>query len=142
MPEFETEEHKKAWLIRVTINCTKNILGSSYERHRADLDENLKFETPEKSEVFYAVLKLPKKYRTVIHLYYYEDYSIKEISNILKTNENTVKSQLSRARAELEKMIKGMKKTKQPVEIQLQEESILQTASHSKISMNTKKKRK
>lgn len=107
MPQFESEEHKKAWLIRVTINCSKNILNSSFERHRADLDENLKFDTPEKHEIYYEVLKLPIKYRTVIHLYYYEEYSIKEISQILKVNENTIKSRLARARKELEKTVEG-----------------------------------
>ena len=89
MPEFESEEHKKAWLIRVTINCSKSILNSSFIKHRADLDENLSFETPERHDIYYAVLNLPIKYRTVIHLYYYENYSIKEISKILRKNENT-----------------------------------------------------
>ena len=107
MPEFENEEHKKAWLIRVTINCTKTYLGSSFLRHRADFDENMKFETPERNEIYYAILKLPIKYRTVIHLYYYENYSVKEISKILKMNENTVKSQLARAREQLKKDIEG-----------------------------------
>ena len=107
MPEFESEEHKKAWLIRVTINCSKSILNSSFIKHRADLDENLSFETPERHDIYYAVLNLPIKYRTVIHLYYYENYSIKEISKILKLNENTIKTRLSRARQELEKTVKG-----------------------------------
>lgn len=107
MPEFESEEHKKAWLIRVTINCSKSILNSSFIKHRADLDENLSFETPERHDIYYAVLNLPIKYRTVIHLYYYENYSIKEISKILQLNENTIKSRLSRARQKLEKTVKG-----------------------------------
>ena len=106
-PEFENEEHKKAWLIRVTINCSKSILNSSFIKHRADLDENLSFETPERHDIYYAVLNLPIKYRTVIHLYYYENYSIKEISKILQLNENTIKSRLSRARQKLEKTVKG-----------------------------------
>lgn len=107
MPDFESEEHKKAWLIRVTINCSKTLLNSSFIRHRAELDENLSFETPERHDLYYAVLKLPIKYRTVVHLYYYENYSIKEISKILKTNENTVKTRLSRARKQLEEAVKG-----------------------------------
>ena len=107
MPEFESEEHKKAWLIRVTINCSKSILNSSFIKHRADLDENLSFEIPERHDIYYAVLNLPIKYRTVIHLYYYENYSIKEISKILKLNENTIKTRLSRARQKLEKTVKG-----------------------------------
>ena len=59
MPDFESEEHKKAWLIRVTINCTKSFLNSAFMRHRAELDENIKFETPERHELYYAVLELP-----------------------------------------------------------------------------------
>lgn len=107
MPEFQSEEHKKAWLIRVTINCSKTILNSSCIKHRTELDENLSFETPERHDIYYAVLKLPIKYKTVVHLYYYENYSIKEISNILRTNENTIKSRLARARKQLEIAIKG-----------------------------------
>ena len=107
MPDFESEEHTKAWLIRVTINCTKTMLNTSFLRHRTDLDDNMKFETPERHEIYYAVLKLPIKYRTVIHLYYYENYSIKEISKILKMKENTVKSQLARAREQLKKEVEG-----------------------------------
>ena len=102
MPEFQSEEHKKAWLIRVTINCSKTILNSSFIKYRTELDENLSFETPERHDIYYAVLKLPIKYKTVVHLYYYENYSIKEISNILRTNENTIKSRLARARKQLE----------------------------------------
>ena len=107
MPKFESEEHKKAWLIRVTINCTKTMLNSSFLRHRADLDENVKFETQERHDIYYAVLKLPIKLRTIIHLYYYENYSIKEISKILKMNENTIKSNLARAREKLKKEVEG-----------------------------------
>lgn len=107
MPEFQSEEHKKAWLIRVTINCSKTILNSSFIKHRTELDENLSFETPERHDIYYAVLKLPIKYKTVVHLYYYENYSIKEISNILRANENTIKSRLARARKQLEIAIKG-----------------------------------
>lgn len=107
LPKFESEEHEKAWLIRVTINCSKNMLNSGFIRHRAELDENLTFETPERHEIYYAVQKLPLKYKTVTHLYYYENYSIKEISKILRVNENTVKTRLARARKELEKSVGG-----------------------------------
>ena len=107
MPDFKSEEHEKAWLIRVTINCSKNLLNSSFLRHRADLDENISFETEERHDIYYAVQNLPVKYKTVIFLYYYESYSVKEISKILHSNENTIKSRLSRARKELEKTIKG-----------------------------------
>lgn len=107
MPNFKNEEHEKAWIIRVTINCSKNLLNSAFIRHRADIDENLSFETPERHDIYYAVQKLPLDYKTVIHLYYYESYTIKEISHILQKNENTIKTKLSRARKELEKIIEG-----------------------------------
>ena len=63
LPNFKSEEHEKAWLIRVTINCSKNMLNSSFLKRRAELDENLSFETPERHEIYYAVQKLPIKYR-------------------------------------------------------------------------------
>lgn len=101
MPKFESEEHEKAWLIRVTINCSKTLANSKYLNTTEVLDENIKFETQERQEVYYEVLKLPVDYRTVIHLFYYEGYKINEISKILKKNENTIKSQLARAREKL-----------------------------------------
>ena len=107
LPEFKSEEHEKAWLIKVTINCSKNLLNSSFLRRRADIDENISFETQERHDIYYAFQKLSSHYKTVIHLYYYESYSIKEISKILHTNENTIKTRLSRARKELEKIIQG-----------------------------------
>ena len=62
------------------------------------------------SEVYEAVMALPEKYRIVIHLFYYEDYSIKEIAHIIGIKENTVKSQLSRARKMLKSDIEGSRK--------------------------------
>ena len=66
----------------------------------------LEFETPEDSRLFEAVMRLPDKYRTAIHLFYYEDYSIREIAGILRCREGTVKSQLSRGRTLLKTMLK------------------------------------
>ena len=66
----------------------------------------LEFEAPEDSRLFAAVMNLPDKYRTVIHLFYYEDYSVREIAQILRCREGTVKSQLSRGRTLLKTMLK------------------------------------
>ena len=66
----------------------------------------LAFEAPEDSRLFEAVMRLPDKYRTAIHLFYYEDYSVREIAEILKSREGTVKSQLSRGRELLKTMLK------------------------------------
>jgi RNA polymerase sigma-70 factor (ECF subfamily) len=67
----------------------------------------LKFETREKSDVYYAVMELPIKYRTVVHLFYYEDLPIARISSILDVKESTLKSQLLRARQLLKNKLKG-----------------------------------
>lgn len=105
--KFENEEHEKAWLIRVTINCCKQFWASAWHRHTVPLKEDISFEMPEQSELYHVLLKLPLKYRTVIHLFYYEDMSIAQISTILNTKEATVRTQLTRARAELKEMLKG-----------------------------------
>ncbi|KAF5045752.1 RNA polymerase sigma factor FliA [anaerobic digester metagenome] len=68
--------------------------------------ETLTFESPESSELFETVINLPEKYRVIIHLFYYEDYSIKEISNILKISESNVKVRLSRGRTLLKNTLK------------------------------------
>ena len=69
--------------------------------------ETLTFETPESENLFEEVMKLPKKYRIVIHLFYYEDYSVKEIAEILNLSQSNVKVRLSRARALLKEALKG-----------------------------------
>lgn len=101
------EEHRKAWLIRTTINCSKTLLNSAWFRKTTSLNDTLYFEMKEHSEVYYAVLSLPVKYRTVIHLYYYEDYAVADIADLLKSKPSTVKSQLHRARNMLRVKLKG-----------------------------------
>lgn len=105
--KIHSEEHRKAWLIRATINCSNSILGSAWFKKTVPLDETLTFSTPEKSDVYYAVLELPVKYRTVIHLFYYENMPVAEISKAIHVNESTIKSQLSRARNLLKTTLKG-----------------------------------
>lgn len=107
MPEFKSEEHTKAWLIRVTINCSKTLLGSKWNTKIETLEENMCIEEPQVKEILEEVLELPQKYRTVIHLYYYEDLTIKEIAKVLRTNENTVKTWLARARNKLKHKMEG-----------------------------------
>lgn len=104
---FESDEHIKAWLIRVTINCSNNIFASSWFNKTVPISEEIAFDTPEKSEVYYAVLELPKKYRTVIHLFYYEDMSISQIAECTNAKISTVKSQLHRGREMLREKLKG-----------------------------------
>lgn len=105
---FENEEHRKAWLLRVTINCSINLRTSAYSRHHATLSDELAAVTPDpKSEIYHedeasALLRrLPEKYRQVLHLFYYEELSIAEIAGIMGNREGTVKSLLHRGRAKL-----------------------------------------
>lgn len=105
-PDFQDSEHKKAWLIRVTINQCKNRLKSVwFKRTQPIYDVSLSY-TDQDKFVMDAVLELPVKYRSVILLYYYEGYSIREISSILGAKETTVSSQLQRARAKLKSKLK------------------------------------
>jgi len=82
---------------------------SAWNRHTVELGEDFKFEDKEIDEIYSIVLKLPKKYRETIHLFYYEDLSINKISEILNEKEGTIKSRLSRARDMLKNMMKGGK---------------------------------
>lgn len=102
---FNDENHEKAWLIRVTLNCSKVIFLTYSRENTSELTQEQFYAMMDNdtSEVYEAVMELPEKYRIVIHLFYYEDYSIKEIAEIIGANENTVKSRLSRAR----KMLKS-----------------------------------
>lgn len=107
MPTFENSEHEKAWFIRVTINLTKNINNSSWNKKVITLDENLVFETKEESDIFSSVCELPQNYKTVIYLLYYEGYKVKEIAKLMKKREGTIKTWLYRAREILKTKIKG-----------------------------------
>ena len=106
-PEFSGSEHEKAWLIRVTVNISRNMLKSA-ARHSAPLDGDLASPEPESlGELLDAVMKLPERYGTVLHLYYYEGYSIKEISEILRLPAATVGTRLARGRTLLKISLEG-----------------------------------
>ena len=107
MPKFENEEHEKAWFIRVTINFTKNLLTANWNTKIVELDENISFETQNEYDVCSAIDTLPSNYKTVIYLLYYEGYKVKEIAELMKTNENTIKTWLSRAREILKSKLEG-----------------------------------
>ena len=104
-PDFANIDHGRAWFITVTINCTKSFFNSAYRKRQAPLTEDLKSEDIEMDTTLSVVLSLPQKYRTVIHLYYYEDYSIKEIATLLECSEKTVKTRLARGRERLKKAL-------------------------------------
>ena len=96
---FDSQEHEKAWLIRVTVNRCRDLFRSSRFKKYADMEEYEPFcEMDEEHEVMEAVMSLPKKYRTAVHLYYYEGYSTEEIAKITNSTATAVRKQLSRAR--------------------------------------------
>lgn len=108
MNKFENSEQQKAWLIRVTINKSKDLLKSHWFSKRSeetDIPESFTMNQPQ-SEILEAVLSLPEKYKIVIHLYYYEEYSLNEISEITGVKISTLQTRLQRGRKLLEKKFK------------------------------------
>ena len=100
-PEFHSTDHEKAWIIRVTINACRDLLKSFFHSRTLPLDslrEKPGEPAPDHSDVLEAVLALPSKYKDVIYLYYYEEYSAEEIGQILRKNTNTVYTLLIRGR--------------------------------------------
>lgn len=120
--DFADDEHIKRWLIRVTVNNCKNYLASAWRRRMQPMEfqkiESV-LETAEEGAdrglqkdaeayaLFEAVTSLPEKYRSVVHLYYYEDYQVKDIAQILQKKETTIQTRLMRARKMLKKQLKG-----------------------------------
>lgn len=105
---FDSEEHMKHWLMRVTINQCKDVLKSPWRRRRVAMEnaERLPvFDTPEQNALFQEVMALPEKYRTVLNLYYYEELSTVEIASVLNLRQSAVTTRLSRARELLKKQL-------------------------------------
>lgn len=108
--EFESREHEKAWFIRVTINACKDMLKSFFRSRTVPLEElaELPAEMSDDNRyVLEAVLSLPDKYKEVVYLHYYEDYSAPEIGKILGKNVNSVYTLLNRARQQLREKLGG-----------------------------------
>lgn len=110
--DLESWEHVKAWLIRVTINCARKHFDQYWNKNVDYIDdterledEAAEFEVPEEHPVRTAVSRLPVKYRTVVHLYYYEELSVAEIARVTGQKESTVKSQMHRAREMLRELL-------------------------------------
>jgi RNA polymerase sigma-70 factor (ECF subfamily) len=99
---FESDEHEKAWIVRISINACKDLLRNFFRRKVGSIEDALTgLPNMDDSDrgVIDSVIRLPEKYRAVIYLHYYEGYSAIEIASILNTRENTVYTRLSRARA-------------------------------------------
>ena len=121
-PAFHDEEHEKAWFLRVAINISKNLVTSGWKRKVIYDDEQLRLfadeavaqdntgDSDDNSEaVLKAVLALPKNLSVVIQLFYYEEYSVKEISNLTARKESTIQSRLAAARQKLKSMLEESK---------------------------------
>lgn len=103
---FESREHKKSWLICVTRNLCRNKLKSSWFKKRDELVELPYYDNYKNDDVLDAVMRLPVKYREVIHLFYYEDYTTAKIAEIIDKKESTVRSLLHRGRSILKDVLK------------------------------------
>lgn len=108
---FENEEHEKAWFIVVSKNYCKDSLKSWWKSRRINIESLLEIsyenEKTNTTDIFEKLLSLPEKYKIVMYLYYYEEYSIKQISDILNRKESTIQTQLSRGRNLLKEKLGG-----------------------------------
>ena len=97
---FDSPEHLRRWLLRVTVNVCKDALKSPWRKRRVSMESIPEpvFEEPEQRELYREVLALPEKYRTVLGLYYYEELSTKEIAVLLNIRQTAVTTRLSRGR--------------------------------------------
>lgn len=100
---FADEEHLRRWLVRVTLNVCKDISRSPWHRRTVSLEACPEpvFSTPERGELYQAVMDLPVKYRMPLYLYYYEGYSVTEVGELLHLKISTVQTRLARGRAKL-----------------------------------------
>ena len=103
---FESEEHLKAWLLRVAINRCRDLTRAARQKD-TELDENIPApDQMEDGSVLDAVRTLPENYRNAVYLHYYEGYTAAEVGRMMGAPTNTVLSWLRRARAQLHTMLK------------------------------------
>ncbi|MBR3929232.1 MAG: sigma-70 family RNA polymerase sigma factor [Clostridia bacterium] len=110
---FESEEHKKAWLIKTTVNMSINLIKSAWRRYTAGEKETLPAAehanaNPQREKLMAALKSLSEKYRVVLYLHYYEDLSTDKIAEITGASPTAVRSQLMRGRKKLKRMIEEM----------------------------------
>lgn len=111
----ETDEEKKSWLIRVSVNRCHSVFRSPFRKKNVWLtdyewasfadDSSLEEDVTKRYSLYKAVMSLPDKYRIAVHLYYYEDLSISIIADILDVKETTIQTRLARARAKLKETL-------------------------------------
>ena len=109
---YQSMEHERAWIVRVTVNLCRDLLKSKWHKTSVSMEEvseaqrgSCKNSTEIQDDMMWAVLQLPEKYRNCLYLFYYEDYSIKEIAQSLEMPENTVKTNLKRGRQALKEFL-------------------------------------
>lgn len=102
---FQADENVKAWLIRVTVNLSRNLLKSCWRKRRTELDKEIPFSQEKENSLYDFISRLKPEYSIVIHLFYYEGYSIKEISKICRISSSAVRTRLARARNQLKEML-------------------------------------
>ena len=109
---YQSMEHERAWIVRVTINLCRDLLKSKWHKTSVSMEEVSEAQrgscenfTEIQDDMMWAVLQLPEKYRNCLYLFYYEDYSIKEIAQSLEMPENTVKTNSKRGRQALKEFL-------------------------------------
>ena len=109
---YQSMEHERAWIVRVTVNLCRDLLKSKWHRTSVSMEDVSEAQrgscenfTEIQDDMMWAVLQLPEKYRNCLYLFYYEDYSIKEIAQSLEMPENTVKTNLKRGRQALKEFL-------------------------------------
>ena len=105
--DFQSEEHLRHWLVKVTVNECKRIALRPWRSRTAALEDcdGPVFEDREKRELYEAVMSLPGKYRIPLYLYYYEGYAVNEVGELLGLRPSTVQTRLARGREKLKKML-------------------------------------
>ena len=106
-PIFTSEEHRRAWLLRVTVNRCKSHLSSWWVRRTVPLDDRIPMPEPEALQLDEALRQLGEKDRLVIHLFYYEECSTREIAKMMHCTEGAIRTRLTRARQRLGELLKG-----------------------------------
>ena len=106
-PVFDSVEHEKAWLLRVTLNCLKSHWRMAWRRHDTPLDDRIPFPEPEDRALDEALRRLTPKYRAAVHLFYYEGYTAEEIARMSGEKPSAIRTRLTRARAQLRELMKG-----------------------------------
>ena len=109
---YQSMEHERAWIVRVTINLCRDLLKSKWHKTSVSMEEVSEAQrgscenfTEIQDDMMWAVLQLPEKYRNCLYLFYYEDYSIKEIAQSMEMPENTVKTNLKRCRQAMKEFL-------------------------------------